>query len=291
MLSNPPTASNLHSRQRQHRRQNSTPTAFEAVKIAPLPRFHNQQHRQPHMSHRRGLSLDTHRLQVSPTRATTTTRQDYTTVSTSTTNKTGLATTQQHVLRETQQQRIARPGPSQPPFAAEEDENFLLSPHQTPHSQRYVNALASQGHMQEMGVPFDPYVGAVNGMYKKKTRPNYPHHGNNNNNDSCNAAPGQDLDLFAADSALSTPTFVNFPDGGHAGSQQGGWISEDERASPEGRRTSRRISNGIVDRVAKFESMGHGGVESGSTQQRPVTPPHQNMNSKFRIRVTQGVAK
>ncbi len=133
MLSNPPTVNhNLHSRQRMHRRQNSTPSAFEAVKIAPLPNLQQQQ--RAHLSHRRGLSLDTRRQQLSPTTAAPTNRQDYATVS-RTTNP-GLATTSQHVLREAQQQRIARPGPSQPSnngfsISQADSENFLLSP--TPH--------------------------------------------------------------------------------------------------------------------------------------------------------------
>jgi regulatory protein SWI5 len=261
-------------RQRQHRRQNSTPTAFEAVKIAPLPKFHNQQQHRPHqMSHRRGLSLDTHRQQLSPTRARTTIRQDYTTVSTSTTNNTGLSTTQQHVLREAQQQRIARPGPGQPTnaFANDDDESFLLSPHQTPHSQRFVDAMAAQGHIQDMGIPRDPYLGHVNGTVKN-SRANFGH----SRNHSMNSNADQDLEFFAADSALSTPSFVNFPESSPLGSQQG-WISEGEAGNTQRRRTSRRISNGIMDRVAKFENIGH-----GMEPQRPVTPPHQNVNSKSR---------
>ncbi|KAA8566663.1 hypothetical protein EYC84_009201 [Monilinia fructicola] len=50
MLSNP--TNNLQNRHRQHRRQNSTPTAFDAVKANNLPPV--QRH-----AHRRGMSLDT----------------------------------------------------------------------------------------------------------------------------------------------------------------------------------------------------------------------------------------
>lgn len=226
------------------------------------------------MSHRRGLSLDTHRQQLSPTRARTTIRQDYTTVSTSTTNNTGLSTTQQHVLREAQQQRTARPGPSQPnnnTFASNDDENFLLSPHQTPQSQRFVDALAAQGHVQDMGISSDPYLGHVDGIVKKG-RANFGH----SRNHSLSSNPGQELEFFAADSGLSTPSFVNFPDSSPIGSHQGGWISEGEGGSTQRRRSSRRISNGIMDRVARFEN-----IANGMDTQRPVTPPHQNMTSKF----------
>ncbi|KAG9236045.1 hypothetical protein BJ875DRAFT_359241, partial [Amylocarpus encephaloides] len=58
MLSNP--TKNLHNRQRQHRRQNSTPTAFDPVKANTLPNI------QKHGAHRRGMSLDQRRRQTPP---------------------------------------------------------------------------------------------------------------------------------------------------------------------------------------------------------------------------------
>ncbi|KAF4635709.1 hypothetical protein G7Y89_g2398 [Cudoniella acicularis] len=58
MLSNP--TNNLHNRQRQHRRQNSTPTAFEPVKANNLPNL------QRHGTHRRGMSLDQRRRPTPP---------------------------------------------------------------------------------------------------------------------------------------------------------------------------------------------------------------------------------
>ncbi|GJC91524.1 C2H2 transcription factor swi5 [Colletotrichum higginsianum] len=79
----------------------------------------------------------------------------------------------------------------------------------------------------------------------------------------------KDFELFASDSALSTPSFMNFGD--TPGTPQG-WISEGETAST--RRSSRRISNGIMDRVAKFETM-------GMEMQRPMTPPHQDATNYF----------
>jgi len=271
MLSNPPPASSLHARQRQHRRQNSTPTAYEAVKIAPLPTFQQQR---PHMSHRRGLSLDTRRSQFSPTTPTTTLRQDYTTVSTST--NTGSATPQ-HVLREAQQQRIARPGPGQPAFGDiasqhhqlqhqnQTGDGFLLTPNGTPHNPHFVDAMAVQGQIGDMsGLPMDAYMNSMNAMMKK----------NQTNFTGNNIMTAQEFDIFGPDSALSTPTFMTFPEPSPAGSGQG-WISESEATGTHSRRASRRISGGIMDKVAKFEALG--------TVQRPATPPAQNVNSKIDV--------
>ncbi|KAH8888509.1 hypothetical protein GQ53DRAFT_240704 [Thozetella sp. PMI_491] len=269
MLSNPhPVNNNLHSRQRMHRRQNSTPSAFEAVRIAPLPNFQQQQQQphRPNVSHRRGLSLDTRRQQLSPTTATTTTRQDFTTVSTTTTNP-GLATTPQHVLQEAQQQRIARPGHGQPNnfgISQADSENFLLSPHSTPHSQRFADAMAGQGTMQGMGIPFDAYMGPMGAVIKK----------NQANFAQTNAmVQPQDFELFAPDSALSTPTFMTFPEASPGGAQQG-WASEGETTSTHARRSSRRISNGIMDKVARYEALDGG-------PSRPITPPNQNAQNYF----------
>ncbi|KAI9771405.1 MAG: hypothetical protein M1835_006433 [Candelina submexicana] len=88
MLSNPNT--NLHQRQRQHRRQNSTPTVFETTKVPLLPAKPTQRQG----PHRRRLSLD-HR---SPHRrqAPLTPQDDIT-----------------HTLREAQQHKLARPGQQQ----------------------------------------------------------------------------------------------------------------------------------------------------------------------------------
>ncbi|KAF8860735.1 hypothetical protein BDZ45DRAFT_574080, partial [Acephala macrosclerotiorum] len=95
MLSNP--TNNLHNRQRQHRRQNSTPNAFEPVKVSNLPNI------QRHGGHRRGMSLDTRRRQTPP--------QDY------------------------MQQRLVRPGQQYVPF--DNDENYLNSPNVTPQRQSF----------------------------------------------------------------------------------------------------------------------------------------------------------
>jgi regulatory protein SWI5 len=314
MLSNPPSSSNIHSRQRLHRRQNSTPTAFEAVKIAPLPNFRQQQQQQQQqqqrqrssaMSHRRGMTVDTGRLHVQlqqqkqPTSSPT--RQDFSTVST-TTNRPGLSTTPQHVLRETQQQRIlARPGPSQlnnhnninqdntprhmlahsrnnsvssvssassirtrghsrnssiNHFGIDEN-SFLMSPHGTPQSQRFMDPMSCQGQFDDMGIPFDPYTNAMNLMMKKNQA----------------SYEAQDFELYAPNSTLSTPTFLTFAEAEQVTQQ--GWISEGEASTS--RRTSRRISNGIVDRVAKFEHIAQS-TALGSLS-RPNTPPGENATS------------
>jgi hypothetical protein len=125
MLSNPPQMSGLHARHRQHRRQNSTPSAFDAVKIAPLP---NIQQRRP-VSHRRGLSLDVRaHPQLAPAPTPTALRPEYMAVSI-TPNNPGQPTTPQHALREAPHHSPARPGPSQPTFTGpNESDAFLISP-------------------------------------------------------------------------------------------------------------------------------------------------------------------
>lgn len=136
------------------------------------------------------------------------------------------------------------------------DENsFLLSPHGTPQSQRFMDPMSSHGQIDDMGIPFDPYMSAMNLMMKK-------------NQASYDAAPAQDFELYAPDSALSTPTFMTFAEAS-PGSHQG-WMSEGEAANS--RRSSRRISNGIMDRVAKFENIARLDADE------PATPPEQNDN-------------
>jgi len=146
--------------------------------------------------------------------------------------------------------------------AAGHGEGFLISPQGTPHSQRFdgdcFEGLPAGQQQDCMGIPYDAYGGQLDLMMKK-----------NQAGFAANNMTGQYLDLDHADSTLSTPTFMTF-DESAAASQ--GWMSEGETAST--RRTSRRISNGIMDRVAKFENMHTDGV------QRPVTPPNQNGNGK-----------
>ncbi|KAH6982882.1 hypothetical protein BKA56DRAFT_334375 [Ilyonectria sp. MPI-CAGE-AT-0026] len=244
MLSNP---SGLHARQRQHRRQNSTPTAFEGVKIPNLPTTTQRQ-----AAHRRGLSLDIRRPHNS---SSSTARQNFM-VSTNT-NNTGLASSSQHhVLREAQQQRIqARPGTHQHPYAnlaPSGSENYMISPHGTPQAQRFDPSCFDPNN-----IPYDPYSGDLNVMMGKGQAV----YGEN-------MSGGKDFDPFNNDSALSTPTFMNFQESPSAP----GWASEGDTSST--RRTSRRISNGIMDRVSKFETLGDG-------LQRPTTPPNSNSQNYY----------
>lgn len=99
-MSNP--SSVLQQRQRLHRRQNSTPVAFEAMRVSTLPPAIQRQN-----SHRRGQSLD----QRSPIRG-----QHRKTGSTVSITNLGSITTGQQILQEAQQQKTARPGqPNQSP--------------------------------------------------------------------------------------------------------------------------------------------------------------------------------
>jgi regulatory protein SWI5 len=152
-----------------------------------------------------------------------------------------------------------------------DSEKYLLSPHGTPHGERFVNVIAHQQQEQLRDIdalPFDSYMGPIN-MIVKKNQVNFiATYGLNIDMD-----PAQDFDLLAPESTLSTPTFMTFPDASPVVTPQQGWISEDETAST--RRASRRISNGIIDRVNKFESIG------AETAQRPMTPPNRNAASKF----------
>ncbi|KAI5922012.1 hypothetical protein F4810DRAFT_311225 [Camillea tinctor] len=253
MLSNP-SASGLQARQRQHRRQNSTPTAFDTIKIANnLPQhqrhqFQQQQHQRARMSHRRGMSLDTRQHAI---------RQEFNMVSTPT-NNTGLANTPQHVLREAQQQRIARPGPQHAYANLANDENYLVSPLGTPQMSNFDGqCFDGLPPHQNMHINFDMYNSPMEVMVKK-----------NQESFSSNMA-SSDFDIFPS-STLSTPTFMNFHDSPNGTT---GWISEGESSSS--RRSSRRISNGILDRVSKFENM------SVEEPQRPLTPTRQDGTDYF----------
>lgn len=133
----------------------------------------------------------------------------------------------------------------------------------TPLHPQFVDALA-QGQMTDMsGLPLDAYMNTVNNMMKKNQA------GFTNNMQSA-----QEFEIFGPDSALSTPTFMPFPEPSPAGSGQG-WISEGEATSTHSRRGSRRISGGIMDKVARYESLANGNMV-----QRPATPPAQNVNGR-----------
>ncbi|KAI0122551.1 hypothetical protein F4814DRAFT_212694 [Daldinia grandis] len=260
MLSNP-VHGGLHAQHRQHRRQNSTPTGYETMKIATnLSNMHQQHQNQQRsrMSHRRGMSLDIRRQQPQQQMQTPIIpiRQDYSTVSNAT-NNTG-SITSQHVLREAQQQRMARPGSQQAYANLASDDGYLISPHGTPRTQSFegqgFDALSSQHDMQ---INLDMYNGPMNVIIKK-----------NQESFSSNMTASQDFDQFP--SALSTPTLMSFQDSPTGGP---GWISEGETSSTR-RSSSRRISNGIMDRVSKFENLV---VEVP----RPLTPPRQDATDYF----------
>ncbi|KAK2677517.1 hypothetical protein RAB80_006257 [Fusarium oxysporum f. sp. vasinfectum] len=175
MLSNP---TGLHARQKQHRRQNSTPSAFEGAKIPNLPTTQRQ------TAHRRGLSLDVRRQQNQNINSAAT-RQNY-----------------MQVLREAQQQRIqARPGTQNPyaNLAPSGSENYLMSPHGTPQTQRFDPSCFDPNSL-----PFDPYTTDLNVMMGKGQQAAY----------GDNMSGGKEFDIFNNDSALSTPTFINFPSEG-----------------------------------------------------------------------------
>jgi regulatory protein SWI5 len=231
MLSNP--TNNLHNRQRQHRRQNSTPSAFEPVKVSTLPNI------QRHGAHRRGMSLDQRRRPTPP--------QEH---MVSTTNQ-GYQTTQQHILRETQQQRLARPGQQFTHF--DNDENYLNSPIVTPSRQSFDASCMSQFSSQEQQNQFS-YTGPINQII---------------NVDPINFNGANDFNLYPSNGNLTPSAFLDFS----AGFDNN---SEASRSGNHSRRTSggRRISGGIVDRVAQFESM-------AQASQRPITPPNQNVSCKL----------
>ncbi|KAI0202120.1 hypothetical protein F4808DRAFT_421926 [Astrocystis sublimbata] len=253
MLSNPPM-SGLHTRARQHRRQNSTPTAYNTMKIAPnlqniqpsplrpQAQQQQQQQQQSRVSHRRGMSLDTRRQILSQR------RQEYSMVSN--TNNLGSASTPQHVVREAQQQRIARPGPQQAYANLAIDNNYMVSPGATPLTQCFDQQWCDDGLpvLSDMPLSFNMYNGAMNVAMK----------------DGQAGFSTPDFDAFRS-SALSTPTLMDFPS---SQISTPGWMSENEGVSS--RRSSRRISNGIMDRVSKFETMSHEAL------QQPLTPSSNN---------------
>ncbi|RYP23401.1 hypothetical protein DL765_001106 [Monosporascus sp. GIB2] len=183
MLSNPPP-SGLHARQlyqRQHRRQNSTPSAFESLKIATdLPnsmgrpqQSPQRQQQRPGVAHRRGaMSLDLRQQQM---QSPSTIRQEFST-----------------------QQRIARPGPQQAFADLVSDENYLVSPHGTSE----LDSLQAQCFdglpgPQDLNMSFDMYNSQMN-VIIKKNQENY--------SDPDNMTSSHDFEVFPS-STLSTPTF------------------------------------------------------------------------------------
>lgn len=120
----------------------------------------------------------------------------------------------------------------------------MISPHQTPSSQRFDASCFESG-----AVPFDAYGDQLNMMMQR----NQGSYGNN-------LSSAKDFDLFAVENAQSMP----YP--------QQSWVEDAANATI--RRSARRISDGIMDRVAIFENI------NGKEAQAPSTPPNQNENGK-----------
>ncbi|KAK3898955.1 hypothetical protein C8A05DRAFT_18537 [Staphylotrichum tortipilum] len=244
---------------RQHRRQNSTPSAFDAVKIAPLPNL--QQRRL--MSHRRGLSLDVRAPRLAPAPAPSTVHQEYSMARSSVAHG-GPETMPKKQMQETQQQHAARLNANHSSFTSQNTgDPFLMSPDAAGQARLFAGGLTGEMPLPTdiNGLPFDPFSGSL-GMLDRSA-----------DQLSANIVDGsQDFEFFAADSSLSTPTFMTFPDSSPASATCQAWLTETERANADSRRSSRRISNGIMDKVAKFEAMGNGPDPS---VQRPCTPNSQ----------------
>lgn len=250
MLSNP--TQNLHQRQRQHRRQQSTPTAFEATKVPALPNI------QKHVSHRRGISLDQRQQRrQSP-------QQDNNTVSY--TNQ-GFQQTQQHQLRETQQQRLVRPGHQQQVIyhGHPNDGGYLMSPIISPQTSAFQATYASIPIMApESFSAYQSYGGQMNPDLRMYA------------NDCPGGSPFEQAQ-FVNSSGLPSPfssSYGDYPAGLEVSAEPQGLGLTVPGSRPSSSRSCRRPSGGIADRVAMFEGMG------ASSSSRPITPQSQNDSSK-----------
>lgn len=123
----------------------------------------------------------------------------------------------------------------------------MISPNHTPHSQRFDASC-----FESSSAPFDAYGEQLNMMMQR----NQGSYGNN-------LSSAKDFDLFAVENNQSMP-FPNSPNQA--------WMADGGNATI--RRSARRISDGIMDRVAIFENM------NGEEAEGPSTPPNQNENGK-----------
>lgn len=157
-------------------------------------------------------------------------------------------------------QRSSRPSINQHTFTQQDgSDNFLISPQVTPQSRRFTNAVPGQGPLVEAhGLPFEPYSASLAPFERTVSQLN-----------ATGIDPSREFDFFAPDSALSTPSFMTFPESSPGGEGQG-WGSETETASTHSRRSSRRVS-------AKFQPA-EGGFESSG---RPCTPSGQITNGTY----------
>jgi regulatory protein SWI5 len=175
----------------------------------------------------------------------------------------GFQQKQQHILREAQQQRLARPGQlQQSPYLTythNNDENYLISPLVSPQRQDF-----DPGYMNNYGASCQPtqqYLG-FSGQIDTTIKVNTSEfsHGNSFISDSYHGLP------------LTPSTFLDFSAqyDDVAGQQDWGMTIK-----PSTRQSSRRrISGGIANRVAQFENMAEQPVS------RPTTPPNHNGSSK-----------
>ncbi|KAH0565652.1 hypothetical protein GP486_000962 [Trichoglossum hirsutum] len=160
MLSN--TNQALYRQQRLHRRQNSTPTAFEAPKVPLLPATKLQRL----ALHRRGQSLD-QRTQQTRQRLV----QDDSTVSITP----GFQPNQQHTLRATQQHKLVQPGQQQQRFSFPSAQNF-----ETQHQED------ADSHFKQQSAYLDAlfYNQFVDGVNATNVQVSGDRRGNNSNNES-----------------------------------------------------------------------------------------------------------
>lgn len=137
-MSNPP--SSLQDQQKMHRRQQSIPVHFEAMKVPHmLPAIQPRQD-----VHKRGQSFDVSRSPIH--------RQHITTGSMSSTRTNTGSTHGQQILREAQQQRIARPGRSQPQYTMSIPPQHNI-PYQTIHGQTRQMPMDAMMHVPSTIMP------------------------------------------------------------------------------------------------------------------------------------------
>ncbi|KAF7559424.1 hypothetical protein G7046_g4743 [Stylonectria norvegica] len=225
-------------RLRQHRRQTSTPTGFQAVN---LPRASITQQRQA-ASHRRGESLQIRRDYCT---SSSPMKQDY--VVSMGTNNTGLTNGMQDNFFPGQAQRSPDSASSWGP--REMNEQCFMSPYGTPQTHRfgppYVNSNA---------IHFDPYDGELDGIM-------------NDGPVGFENMGGKDFISFNQNSASMTPNYAaNLESMQHNRSMEN-WKPNSYMANPR----ERRISQSLMDRVRKYDD--NVGVEH---YQRPMTPPGQD---------------
>jgi regulatory protein SWI5 len=159
MLSN--TNQALYRQQRQHRRQNSTPTAFEAPKVPLLPATKLRRL----ALHRRSQSLD---QQAQQTQRLV---QDESTVSITP----GFQPNPQHTLRATQQHKLVQPGQQQKRFSFTAAQDF-----ETQHPSD-VDALSKQ---RSAYYPTQFYSQLVDGVNAANAQISGDRSGNSSNNGS-----------------------------------------------------------------------------------------------------------